>query len=204
MPRSKEKSEQIRIQSRAQILHAARMIFSERGYDGCKVTDIAKRANMSQGNIYWYFSSKEEMLKSILADGFETLGTLMRKAATSQTTADEKINLLIRQYTAFGRELGDFTNIFLALLAQGGLERLRVLGFDTVQIGTGYHQSVSAILTQAQAEGFIRKDLDANMLTMFFFSFYNGMTMTYGKEWINLPIDEIYSAVLRLIGRNTE
>ena len=203
MPRSKEKSEQIRIQSRAQILLAARLIFSERGYDGCKVADIAKRANMSQGNIYWYFSSKEEMLKSILADGFETLGTLMHKAATSQTTAHEKIDFLIRQYTAFGRELGDFTNIFLALLAQGGLERLRELGFDTVQIGTGYHQSVSAIFAQGQAEGFIRKDLDANMLTMFFFSFYNGMTMTYGKEWINLPIDEIYAAVLRLIGRIT-
>jgi len=204
MPRSKEKSEQIRIQSRAQILRAACQIFSERGYDGCKVADIAKRANMSQGNIYWYFSSKEEMLKAALTDGFEALGTLMHKAAALHTTASEKIDYLIRQYTAFGRELGDFTSIFLALLAQGGIDRLRELGFDTVQIGTGYHQSVSAIFTQGQEEGFIREDLDANMLTMFFFSFYNGMTMTYGNEWINLPIDAIYSAVLRLIGSKTE
>jgi AcrR family transcriptional regulator len=36
---------------------------------------------MSQGNVYWYFSSKEELLKAVLADGFETLGALMQQAA---------------------------------------------------------------------------------------------------------------------------
>jgi AcrR family transcriptional regulator len=36
---------------------------------------------MSQGNVYWYFSSKEDLLKAVLADGFEALGSLIEGAA---------------------------------------------------------------------------------------------------------------------------
>ena len=36
---------------------------------------------MSQGNIFWYFSFKEEILKSILVEGFSVLGSAMAEPA---------------------------------------------------------------------------------------------------------------------------
>jgi AcrR family transcriptional regulator len=32
--------------------------------------EIAREAGMSQGNVCWFFKSKEDLLKAVLADGF--------------------------------------------------------------------------------------------------------------------------------------
>jgi AcrR family transcriptional regulator len=202
MPRSKEQSDQIRTESIELIIAAARKLFAERGFDGCKVSDIARQAGMSQGNIYWYFSSKEDLLKAVLAEGFENLGDLMTEAAAGSGGSIEKLDDLIARYIAFGRDGGgsEFITVLITINAHGGAERLRLLGFDMEQIGYGYHQSISAILAQGQAEGVFIEGVDPNLLTTFFFSFFNGLMFTYGKEWTDISEGAIRDAVHRLLG----
>ena len=155
MPRNRETNLEMRSHSQAALLAAARHLFAERGYASCTISEIARAAGMSQGNVYWYFASKEELLKAVLADGFGGLGMLLEKAAARPGTAIEKLNILLDEYLLFAVERDDFTTIFLSLTAQGGAERLRQLGFDTPQIGMRYHRHVASILAQGQQEGTI-------------------------------------------------
>ena len=60
-PRTPEQSEKIREERREQILRAALQIFAEKGYHSARVSDVAARAGVSQGTIYWYFKSKEAL-----------------------------------------------------------------------------------------------------------------------------------------------
>jgi AcrR family transcriptional regulator len=202
MPRSKKHSEQMRAHSREQILSAARKLFAEKGYDGCKVSDIAHQSAMSQGSIYWYFPSKEDLLKAVLAEGFENLGDLMVEAAAGSGDSIEKLDDLIARYIAFGRDGGgsEFITVLITINAHGGAERLRLLGFDMEQIGYGYHQSISAIIAQGQAEGVFINSVDPNLLATFFFSFFNGLMFTYGKEWTDISEGAIRDAIHRLLG----
>jgi hypothetical protein len=62
-----------------------------------------------------------------------------------------------------------------------------------------YHQHLSTIFAQARAEGVVA-DIDPNILTVFFFSFYNGLLITYGKDWSMVPGELIRQAILRLLG----
>jgi TetR/AcrR family transcriptional regulator, fatty acid metabolism regulator protein len=206
MPRSKTQSEKIRAESREQILSTARKLFAERGYEGCRVSDIAHHSNMSQGNLYWYFSSKEEILKAVLKEGFEALGSMMAETAARAGSSLEKLDDLIERYIAFGREEAgmEFITISFTLTAQGGIERFRELGFDTRQIGFSYHQSVSAVIAQGQQEGLIQLKIDPNLAATFFFSLFNGMMFLYGNDWINIPKEEIRAAALRLLGVQVE
>mgnify|MGYP003624522250 CR=1 FL=1 len=48
------------------ILDGALVEFRERGFAGARIEDIAKRAGLSKGSVYLYFSSKEEMLKALI------------------------------------------------------------------------------------------------------------------------------------------
>jgi AcrR family transcriptional regulator len=48
--------------SRAIILAAARELFSEKGFDGATLRDIAKRAGMGVSSLYRHIQSKEELL----------------------------------------------------------------------------------------------------------------------------------------------
>jgi TetR/AcrR family fatty acid metabolism transcriptional regulator len=46
----------------AAILKAAENIFARKGFHAATVSDIARKAKVSEGTIYEYFSSKEELL----------------------------------------------------------------------------------------------------------------------------------------------
>lgn len=48
------------------IIYSAIKLFSERGFDGTSVDEIAKESGINKAMIYYYFSSKEGLLNSII------------------------------------------------------------------------------------------------------------------------------------------
>jgi AcrR family transcriptional regulator len=52
--------------SRGEILDAALACFSARGYHETSVDDIAERAGLSKGAIYWHFAGKRELFLALL------------------------------------------------------------------------------------------------------------------------------------------
>ena len=58
---------QRRKQDRPQeITEAAFAVFTENGYAGTRVEEVAKRAGVSKGLLYLYFKTKEELFKSVI------------------------------------------------------------------------------------------------------------------------------------------
>ncbi|HAK72354.1 MAG TPA: TetR/AcrR family transcriptional regulator, partial [Sporomusaceae bacterium] len=54
---------QIRI---TEILDTAEQLFSDKGYRGTTISDIAKTMGTAQGMLYYYFKSKEEILEALI------------------------------------------------------------------------------------------------------------------------------------------
>lgn len=48
------------------IIEAATEIFSEKGFDGARVDEIAARAKVNKAMLYYYFESKEKLLEEIV------------------------------------------------------------------------------------------------------------------------------------------
>lgn len=199
MVRSRQINEQMRAESQAKLLAAARQVFATQGYFNCTVSDIARQAEMSQGNLYWYYPSKEELLKAVLADGFDKVEQVLIDAEGYPGDSQDRIEYLIDRYLELSHTQGDFTSIFMSLLGHGGTPLLKQMGFDPLQIGARYHQHLSTILAQARAEGVVA-DVDPNILAVFFFSFFNGLLITYGKDRTMVPEMSIRQALLRLLG----
>lgn len=70
-PLNKEQFDQIRDQRSEQIKQAALKVFARRGYTGTKTSIIAKEAGISEGLIYRYFHSKEELFTKIVQELME-------------------------------------------------------------------------------------------------------------------------------------
>jgi AcrR family transcriptional regulator len=74
---------------RTQILEAAVRVFGRRGFDGATIKEIARSARLSEGSIYNYFRSKEDLLVHIphhlIRPG---LDPLLAPGAPPETLAD--------------------------------------------------------------------------------------------------------------------
>ncbi|MFZ5819394.1 MAG: TetR/AcrR family transcriptional regulator [Chloroflexota bacterium] len=202
MPRTKTQTEQIRAESREKIIATARRLFAERGFDGCNVSEIAKQAGMSQGNLYWHFPSKEAIFQAVLTEGFQAIGGTMAEVATRAGSGLEKFDHFLGAFLTLTREEGgdEFVTIMITFLGQGGVGKFAEFGISTEQVGSGYHQALNTIFAQGQADGSFRADLEPNLLTTFFFSFVNGLMLMYPREWRDIPDEVIREALLRLLG----
>ncbi len=66
MPARKLTRQDKRQANRARILHAARTVFSQRGYHGATIGQIADEAGLSNGAVYYNFTSKEDLFFALL------------------------------------------------------------------------------------------------------------------------------------------
>lgn len=62
-----------------ELLEAALALFVEKGFAATRAEDVAQRAGVSKGTLYLYYSSKEELLKAVIAHYLSS-----RIAATAQ------------------------------------------------------------------------------------------------------------------------
>jgi AcrR family transcriptional regulator len=154
---------------------------------------------MSQGNVYWYFESKQAVLQAVLADGFETLERMTREVSEIEGSASDKIDALIGRTMRLYDEQGDFNRILMSLMAHGGTAFLGQLGFDMTEIGMRYHANLIRVFEQAREEG-ETADLDANLLVMLYFGLFNGLMVTYAEDWQLLPREVLHRAALRMLG----
>jgi len=62
MPRTEEQIEILREQRSLELMQAAQRVFSRKGFHAANISDVAAEAGVSQGTVYHYFDSKEELL----------------------------------------------------------------------------------------------------------------------------------------------
>ena len=198
-PRSRSTSEQLRVEGRQKLLAAARSLFASQGFFACKVGDIARQAGMSQGNVYWYFGSKEEILQAILAEGFGAIEVMTAEVADDPGPVRPKLDQLIMRTLELYRQQADFTRILGTLMGTGGQELIRSLGFDMTEIGGRYHANLARLFEQARREGIVM-DMEPNLHVLFYFSLFNGLLITYGDLWPQLDPGVIRQVVLRMLG----
>jgi TetR/AcrR family fatty acid metabolism transcriptional regulator len=67
------------------ILDAAEKIFAEAGFDGAKVSDIARAASVAEGTVYLYYKNKQDLLAGVVGR-FWTQLTLGAEAAIEPDT----------------------------------------------------------------------------------------------------------------------
>ncbi len=189
----------MREESRKAILSTSAALFAQKGFFNVRISDIARQAQMSPGNIYWYFTSKEEILKAILLGYFDAFETMLVQSEQEPGTPPERLLRLIDSQIDLLRDYGEYVNVFMSILGHGGPDFLKSIGIDTVEIGFRYHQHLRRILEAAIQNDFLL-DQDPDMLAVLFFSFFNGLLITYGAEWQRVSPDQITQAVLRLLG----
>ena len=98
------------------ILNAAEHVFAEKGFHEATLSDIAKKADVSEATIYEYFLSKEELLFSIPKE--ETLQYLKKSEELLQYIhgAANKLRMLIYRHLKLYSTNPDYAKVAMLIL----------------------------------------------------------------------------------------
>jgi AcrR family transcriptional regulator len=172
MAEAVSKREQLRGERRRQILEAALAVFSEKGFNAANVSDVAARAGVSQGTIYWYFESKEELLTQALRSFFDDFGQGTVGAVAQCPTAVEKLRALGRATVDFAAEAAGLFTLFLEYWASS--PRRAEAGRLWTGVLVEYKDLVVGIIEEGVGNGEF-KPVDAESVVWAMMAAYDGL-----------------------------
>ncbi|WP_171056231.1 TetR/AcrR family transcriptional regulator [Paenibacillus sinopodophylli] len=90
-PRNAEKDQKLRDERQRQILEAAMHVIARRGLPATKISDIAVTAGISVGNVYKYFSSKDDIFQALVESGQREYRQFVEHALHLESSPYEKL-----------------------------------------------------------------------------------------------------------------
>lgn len=85
----------------ARLLTVATDVFAQKGYHHASIRDIARSAGVSLSGLYYYFSSKEELLYMIQARAFRNVIARLERELDGVDDPEEKLHTLVRNHVRF-------------------------------------------------------------------------------------------------------
>lgn len=141
--------------TRAALLHAARDAFEQRGYDDCRMNDIADAAGVSHGTVYTYFDSKEEVLGHVIDELLVELQDDLRTPVKDPVARIEETNRRYLQAYVDNSRL-------LAVVEQAAVTDPE-LGQRLDAFRRRYHARVTNAVRRLQEQGRVDSDLPADV-----------------------------------------
>jgi|Deesub1362B_J571_1020462.scaffolds.fasta_scaffold00082_23 TetR/AcrR family fatty acid metabolism transcriptional regulator len=145
---------------RDNILKAAMELFSKRPYHKVAMDDIAKRAKVAKGTLYYYFESKEALYASLLHEGLDKM-LLKLKERFKEDDPLQNIRLFISELVSFFNENRHF---FMVLQTEESKLFRKRLGHCYKKICT-VRDILTSLIKEGMKRGYIREDLEPSLVT---------------------------------------
>ena len=170
----KEREKELRRES---IVDAAERIFFNKGFEHATMNDVAEEAEFSKGALYLYFHSKNELCMAILQRSLLILKNKMTKLLNNNTLSGiEKFAKIADIFIAFSHEHPNHYNSLLSYRehrencpASGSILQ------STIEENKNMNKIFSDLIKQGQADNAIKKNIDADMLSLAIWGNFTGI-----------------------------
>lgn len=144
MPKSQERCQEIREETRNLIIKKSVLFFARNGFAGTKISELSKHIGIAQGTIYLYFESKEDLYSAIFSIADKVAGSeKLISFSKLPITAEMKIKML-SDYVIKSLKNDEMFAAGIALYTQ------RLLEGDADQ---GFYKITEKIIREGQKEG---------------------------------------------------
>ncbi|MDD2736283.1 MAG: TetR/AcrR family transcriptional regulator [Desulfuromonadaceae bacterium] len=149
---SAAKTKKIKIGRREELIQTAVDFFSENGFQGTSVRDIANKLGVSISVIYHYFNNKEELWSAIIEYSVKHLPEKLELAVMGGGHALERLRRLLRAHLTASSNYSKETIIFLS--KQDRISETGELASKEIEIKVLY--IYVQILEELQREGLVK------------------------------------------------
>jgi len=186
MPRNKEANQKVKDERRDQILRSALSLFATKGLAATKISDIAVKTGMSQGLIYHYYNSKEEIFTWLIGSAMQKMNEAALNLEKLPVSAKEKIIVAIEGLLKGFEQNADTANYYFLITQTALSDAYPEEAKEIIRTQNDVkYEVIIRILKQGQVDGTI-KNHDAKEMATLFFSSINGLALNkaiYGPRF---------------------
>ncbi|MFJ9810104.1 TetR/AcrR family transcriptional regulator [Streptomyces sp. NPDC101158] len=185
--------------TRAKLYEAAVTLIAEQGFSATTVDEIAERAGVAKGTVYYNFKSKTELFEELLRHGVSLLAASLRAAAVETAerggTRIEALDAMIKAGLVFIQRYPAFTQLYVAELWRTGRawnSTLLVVRQEAVAV-------VENVLRDGVAAGEFTDEIDVPLTA----SALVGMVLVAALDWqafqSERSLEDVHAALSRLL-----
>jgi AcrR family transcriptional regulator len=171
----------------ARLLDTACTLFARKGYFATSIREIASAMGIQKASLYYYISSKEDLIYQISKTAAEHVTSCVDSALAQVSGPEERLYAFITSHVA---GLLQHQNWHAAaneeLMHAFSPERRK----EIVDMRDVYEQKARCILKDAQAAGLIRSDISAKYLSLILFGMITNLYSWYQPE-VDVPPVEL-------------
>ena len=162
--------QEYRDQTSDKILKAAELVFSEQGYNQAKISDIARAAGVSDGAVYDYHESKEQLLMDIARIRFEKCPINRQRAINDRNEMLKKVRGYIWQFYMLFLANDEFYKVFIINI-QLNKEFYKTPAFEHFR---ACYQCIEDLIDEGKTKKIFRTDISTRVLrNVFLGSFFH-------------------------------
>jgi AcrR family transcriptional regulator len=174
------------------LLEVAVRVFTERGYDGTSMEDLARAARITKSSFYYHVSGKEELLRRSLDRALDRLFAVLGEPEALEGRAIDRLEHVVRGSIAV--LVDELPHVTLLLRVRGNtrverraLERRREFG-----------RAVTKLVTEAVQEGDLPPQIDEGLTARLLFGMVNSVVDWYRPGGGTLTSESLADAVVGL------
>ncbi|MFE8013809.1 TetR/AcrR family transcriptional regulator [Streptomyces antibioticus] len=178
---------------RAALLERAEEVLVKDGAVGLSLRGLARDLGVSHAAPTRHFRDRQDLLDTLVTEGFGDLNHRLREAAGSAGPVDERLTALGRAYVVFATERSALLEImFAAKKEEGAGEDLRRLAHVSLEIAAG-------LIGEAQQTGAVRPGDPARLAQVAFSAVHGLAVLAVGGLLDGTPVDEATDLTLNVL-----
>lgn len=151
-----------------QILEAAIILFSDRGFESTSIQDIAETAGVGKGTVYLYFKSKEDLIKQVYDHCYSMDIRACSRGIEQQKNAVDK--LCVR--------MDNIIEYLLSHPREARIEQMYKVAYSREACFSYYQEEMYEAIDTVVKEGIEKgelRDMPAILLTRIYYGIANGL-----------------------------
>jgi TetR/AcrR family fatty acid metabolism transcriptional regulator len=150
---------------RRQILDAAVRVFAAKGFNQCRVSDIADEAGVAYGLVYHYFASKDEVLDTLFLERWNVMVGIIGDIDKQPIPARDKLYAIASFIVDSYRHDPELMKVIIVEVTRAA----NSFGQTHLEVIQDAYGGIAAIVERAQGEGAFKDTVTPQFAAMAFY-----------------------------------
>lgn len=181
----------------ADIMLAARAVFTEKGYSEALISDIAERAGVVEGSIYRFFANKRDLLVRVVEHWYEEMLARNDEQFTSVRGTWNRIRFVVHLHlSSIRREPALSRLVFQELRPDPDYRKTRLF-----QLNQTYTHRIIDVVKEAMAAGEFRADVSPSLVRDLIYGCIEHRTWAFLRNEGDFEIDATADSITDIVYR---